>query len=176
MARFVLALLFAVVGLSPATAASCLPLLLRTPSLELRLFSDDPEHLLKYAKNDRSKIEQKVTEYLASNPDLLPAVKKLVQLAPATNRGAIGRGLARAAQHCGPVDPKVVQNIIDFTRSLQDSSVSAGYGSVDSESTPQIPVQSTPASRPNSLFNGEWSLDVADPFAPIPVPLETPPQ
>ncbi|QOZ47325.1 hypothetical protein XH89_30445 [Bradyrhizobium sp. CCBAU 53340] len=174
MARFVLAFLFAVVGLSPATAAGCLPLLLRTPSLELRLFADDPEHLLKYAKNDRSKIEQKVTEYLASDPDLLPAIKKLVQLTPTTNRAAIGSGMARAAQHCGPVDPKAVQNIIDFTRSLQDSSVSAGYASVDSETTPQIPVQSPPVNRSNPLFDGEWGTDVADPFAPVPLPLEIP--
>lgn len=175
MARFVLLpLLFAVVGLSPATAAGCLPLLLRTPPMELRLFTEDPDHLLKYARNDRSKIEQKVTEYLASNPDILPVIKKLVQLTPATNRAAIGRGLARAVQHCGHVDPKAVQNIIDFTRSLQDSAVSAGYASVDSDSTPQIPVQSTPTGQSNSLFNGEWNTDVADPFAPVPLPLELP--
>ncbi|QOZ54759.1 hypothetical protein [Bradyrhizobium sp. CCBAU 53338] len=176
MARFVLAFVFAVVGVSPAAASGCLPLLLRTPSLELRLFADDPDHLLKYAKNDRSKIEQKVTEYLASDPDLLPAIKKLVQLAPDSNRAAIGRGLARAAQHCGPVDPKAVQSIIAFTRNLQDSSVSAGYGSVDSDTAPQLPVQSAPANQPNSLFTGEWNTDLADPFAPIPVPLETPPR
>ncbi|WP_194463973.1 hypothetical protein [Bradyrhizobium sp. CCBAU 53340] len=138
------------------------------------MFADDPEHLLKYAKNDRSKIEQKVTEYLASDPDLLPAIKKLVQLTPTTNRAAIGSGMARAAQHCGPVDPKAVQNIIDFTRSLQDSSVSAGYASVDSETTPQIPVQSPPVNRSNPLFDGEWGTDVADPFAPVPLPLEIP--
>jgi hypothetical protein len=174
MARFVLAILFAVVGLSPATAAGCLPLLLRTPSLELRLFAEDPGHLLKYARNDRLKIEQKVTEYLASDPDLLSVIRKLVQLTPSTNRAAIGRGMARAAQHCGPVDSRAVQSIIDFTRGLQDSSVSAGYASVDSESTPQIPVQSAPANRPNSLFNGEWNTDLADPFAPVPLPLELP--
>ncbi|MBR0792960.1 hypothetical protein JQ631_28130 [Bradyrhizobium manausense] len=174
MARFVLAIFFAVVGLAPAAATGCLPLLLRTPSLELRLFSDDPDHLLKYAKNDRSKIEQKVTEYLASDPTLLPAIKKLVQITPASNRAAIGRGLARAAQHCGPVDPKAVQSIIDFKQRLQDSSVSAGYASVDSDTSPQLPVQSAPANRSNPLFTGEWNTDVVDPFAPVPLPLEIP--
>jgi hypothetical protein len=176
MARFVLALLLVVAGLSPAAAAGCLPLLLRTPPMELRLFGDDPERLLKFAGSDRTKIEQKVTEYLASDPELLPAIRKLVQLTPAANRSAIGSGLARAAQHCGPVDPRAVQSIIDFTRRLQDSAVSAGYASVDSEATPQIPVQGTPANRPNPLFNGEWNTDLADPFAPVPLPLELPPQ
>jgi len=119
-------------------------------------------------------IEQKVTEYLASDPTLLPAIKKLVQITPASNRAAIGRGLARAAQHCGPVDPKAVQSIIDFKQRLQDSSVSAGYASVDSDTSPQLPVQSAPANRSNPLFTGEWNTDVVDPFAPVPLPLEIP--
>ncbi len=160
-------------GVSSATA-HCLPLLLRTPPVELRLFAADPAHVLKYAKNDKNKIESKVTEYLATDPDLLPQIGKLVSLAPASNRSAIGRGLARAAQHCGPIEPRVVQSIIDFVRKLQDSSVSAGYASIENDAPVPVSAQSKPVPQSSSLFEGEWNMDVGNPFAPVPLPLELP--
>lgn len=160
-------------GVSSATA-HCLPLLLRTPPVELRLFAADPAHVLKYAKNDKNKIESKVTEYLASDPDLLPQIGKLVSLAPASNRSAIGRGLARAAQHCGPIEPTVVQRIIDFVQKLQDSAVSAGYASIENDAPVPVSARSKPVPQSNSLFEGEWNMDVGNPFAPVPLPLELP--
>ena len=174
LARSILAVACVTLASVSSTTAHCLPLLLKTPPVELRLFSADPGHVLKYAKNDKTKIESKVTEYLASDPDLLPQIGKLVSLAPESNRAAIGRGMARAAQHCGPIEPKVVQSIIDYVRKLQDSSVSAGYASIESDAPVQISSQSKPAAPSNSLFEGEWNMDVGNPFAPVPLPLELP--
>ncbi|WP_314959503.1 hypothetical protein [Bradyrhizobium cosmicum] len=129
---------------------------------------------MKYAKNDKNKIESKVTEYLATDPDLLPQIGKLVSLAPASNRSAIGRGLARAAQHCGPIEPTVVQRIIDFVQKLQDSAVSAGYASIENDAPVPVSARSKPVPQSNSLFEGEWNMDVGNPFAPVPLPLELP--
>lgn len=174
LARSLLAVTFLTLAGVPSAMAHCLPLLLRTPPVELRLFSADPGHLLKYAKNDKNKIEDKITEYLATDPDLLPQIGKLVSMAPASNRSAIGRGLGRAAQHCGPIEPKVVQSIIDFVRKLQDSSVSAGYASIENDAPVQASAPSKPVAPSNSLFEGEWNMDVGNPFAPVPLPLELP--
>ncbi|MBR0969963.1 MULTISPECIES: hypothetical protein [Bradyrhizobium] len=174
MVRSLLAVVCFTLAGAPSATAHCLPLLLRTPPVELRVFAADPAHLLKYANNDKTKLEDKVTEYLATDPDLLPQIAKLISLAPGSNRSAIGRGLARAAQHCGPIEPKVVQSIIDFVRRSQDSSVSAGYASIESDAPVPISAPSKPVAQSNSLFEGEWNMDVGNPFAPVPLPLELP--
>ncbi|WP_315833643.1 hypothetical protein [Bradyrhizobium prioriisuperbiae] len=158
--------------------AQCVPFSERIPLAEREMFSTEPTSLLQAVRNDNDKLETRVTGYLATDPTLLPAVRKLVADAPSANRRAIGAGLRRAVLLCTAIQPQSARKIIDFVRDLGDKTVLAGYVSVseelDSPSTgPQItrpaapPVKATTSSR---LFSGEFNTELADPFASMPLP------
>src|SRR6476659_6872316 len=62
----------------PASATRCLPLLQRAPPLELELFTQNPSRVLSYALSDDGKLEDKVTVYLSTNPEVTTAIRELL--------------------------------------------------------------------------------------------------
>lgn len=170
---------FLLVGIGTGVGhAQCLPFSERTPLAEREMFITEPASLLQAVRNDNDKLETRVTGYLATDPALLPAVRKLIADAPTTNRRAIGSGLRRTVLLCTAMQPQFARKIIDFVRDLGDKAVLAGYVSVSEEldsqtAGPQItrptppPVKSSTSSK---LFSGEFNTELADPFASMPLP------
>ncbi|MDI3566431.1 hypothetical protein [Bradyrhizobium sp. Arg816] len=171
------ALLAAVVQLSwlsPALAASgCVPLLERTPPLELELFSKDTSRVLAYAQSDDTKLEDKVTSYLATDPELVSVMKNLLIKAPPARHFVIGKAMGRAALHCGAVEPAYARKISAFVGTLRDSDVLAGYTSIDTSNETQpgtIGIAGSKKSGGTALFEGEFGTELANPFAEVPLP------
>ena len=169
----------------PASAASCLPLLERTPSLELQLFAEDTSNVLHYALSDDDKLESKVTNYLATDPELLSVMRDLILQVPSSRRYALGRALGRAALHCS-VDPALARKFSAYVAVLRDANVMAGYTSATPLNGVQLGTigQSGPngfqfgtnaQAAPNgagqtSFFTGEFGTELADPFKLAPLP------
>jgi hypothetical protein len=156
------------------------------------MFKEDPALVLRYAQNNDDKIESKVTQFLASDPDLLPVVTKLISQTPSSHRTAVGRGLARAALHCAKNDPAVVQKFTSYVNSLGDSIVLSGYtsfaegegiqlGKIAKYPSSELSKQSSSElSKPrndlkdaksrNDLKDGEFGTELVDPFKEMPLP------
>lgn len=170
-----LAIVGQLIWLDPVWANGCLPLLERAPPLELALFTQDTSRVLDYAQRDDSKLEDKVTMYLASDPELVTAaIKELLIKAPAPRHYAIGRGIGRAALHCGAIEPAYTRKITTFVGTLRDSDVLAGYTSVDTSNGVQLGAIGKTGSAgtgAGALFSGEFGTELANPFTEIPLPL-----
>lgn len=152
--------------------AQCIPFDQRPSAEKLAGFAENPGAVLRTFRGNNSKIEWTVASYLASAPDLLPSVRKLIADAPTVNKSAIGAALRRAESQCLAPKPEVARKINNFVRTLGDEVVFAGYISVSEDST----LQSAPGrpdshpQRSNKLFSGEWNDKIADPFESVPLP------
>lgn len=154
-------------------ASGCMALLERTPPLELEFFAQDTGRVLAYAKSDDTKLEDKVTAYLATNPELVSVVKDLLIKAPPARHYVIGKALGRAALHCGSVEPAYARKISAFVGTLRDSDVLAGYTSIDPSNETQPAVIGLTGSKKSggtALFDGEFGTELANPFAEVPLP------
>lgn len=158
-----------------ASADSCLPILERAPSLEVKLFADDTSRVLRYALSDDDKLESKITNYLATDPELLSLMRDLILQVPPSRRYTIGRGIGRAALHCVAVDPGLARKFFTSISALRDSDVLAGYASVGSSNDTQLGTigkagGSAGSGGGSSLFTGEFGTELADPFSEAPLP------
>lgn len=160
--------------LNPASAATgCLPLLERTPPLELELFTQDTSRVLDYAQSDDTKLEDKLTGYLATNPELVTVVKDLLIKARPARHYIIGKALGRAALHCGATEPAYARKISTFVSTLRDTDVLAGYTSIETSNGVQLGTIGKAASTVSggtALFEGEFGTELANPFAELPLP------
>ena len=159
--------------LHPASAASCLANVDRSPQLELQMFAEDPSRVLRYAQNDDNKLEAKVTSYVASDPELLSVIRELVLETPTSHRVAVGKALARAALHCASVEPALVRKFSSYVNALRDSNVLAGYTSLDSAQGLKLGTigrTGSSGSGRSDLMVGEFGTEIADPFSQIPLP------
>jgi hypothetical protein len=154
--------------LPPASATSCLPLLERAPPLELELFTKDPSRVLDYALSDDDKLEDKVTVYLSTNPEVTTAIKELLIKTPSPRHYAIGRALGRSALHCGAIEPAYTRKIFTFVSTLRDSDVLAGYSSVEASNGVQLGTIGNAAPKGTgaaALLTGEFGTELANPFS-----------
>ena len=142
-----------------------------------RLFAADPPSLLRLLRNENDKIEARLANYVATDPGLLPAVRKLAAEAPTSNKRAIGAALRKAELQCTAPQrmepqPDAARKIIDFVRNLGDNAVLAGYVAVTEEpaSPNAIGKPVKPPVRNDKLLTGEWKTELADPFASPPLP------
>jgi hypothetical protein len=145
----------------------------RTPSLELELFAKDTSRVLDYAQSNDTKLEEKVTGYLATDPELITVMKDLLIKAPAARHYVIGKAIGRAALHCGAVEPAYARKISTFVGTLRDSDLSAGYTSVETSNGVQLGTigkAGPTGSGGTALFVGEFGTELANPFAEVPLP------
>jgi len=161
-----------------ASHAQCIPYEQRTPQTELQAFVIEPTAVLRELRNDNRKIEPRLAGYLATDPTLLPSVRRLIADAPSVNRPAIGAALRMAQTECTDRQPDAARKIFEFVHDLGDKAVLSGYVAVaerflpPQDAQPAAPLGTSP--KPpvnNSLMTGEWNLDPVDPFAEIPAPL-----
>ena len=160
-------------SLGPASATSCLPLLQRAPPLELELFTQNPSRVLSYALSDDGKLEDKVTVYLSTNPEVTTAIRELLIKTPSSRHYAIGKALGRAALHCGAIEPVYTRKIFTFVSTLRDSDVLAGYSSVEPSNGVQLGTtgKAPPAGAGGAaLITGEFGTELANPFSEPPLP------
>jgi len=159
---------------TPAFAGrGCLPLMERTPSLELELFAQDTSRVLDYAQSDDTKLEARVTGYLATDPELIRVMKDLLIKAPAARHYVIGKAIGRAALHCGAAEPAYARKISTFVDTLRDSDVLTGYTSVQTSNGVQLGTigRAGPSvSGGAALFEGEFGTELANPFTEVPLP------
>jgi hypothetical protein len=181
----------------PASAASCLPLLDRAPPLEVKLFAEDTSNVLHYALSDDTKLESKLTSYLATDPELLSVMRDLILRVPSSRRYTIGRSLGSASLHCAAVDPQLARKFSTYIGTLRDPDVVAGYISAlplngvqlgtigqsgpnasqfgtSGQAGPAGPQYGTSAQaagpNPSGQFTGEFGMDLKNPFAEILLP------
>ena len=129
--------------------------------------------MLDYAQSDDTKLEDKVTGYLATNPELVTVMKDLVIKAPAARHYVIGKAMGRAAQHCGAVEPAYTRKIFTFVSTLRDSDVLAGYTSIETSNGVQLGTIGKAGPRVSggtALFEGEFGTELANPFVDVPLP------
>ncbi len=157
--------------------AQCVAFGDRAPALGREMFAADPPSLLRILRNDNDQIEARLANYVATDPGLLPSVRKLAAEAPTSNKRAIGAALRKAELQCAAPQrmepqPDAARKIIDFVRNLGDNAVLAGYVAVTEEpaSPKAIGKPARPQVRNNSLLTGEWKTELADPFASPPLP------
>lgn len=159
--------------LNPALATGCLPLMERAPPLELSFFAEDTSRVLEYAQSDDTKLEDKLTVYLATDPELATSIKGLLMKTPAARHYVIGKALGRAALHCGGTEPAYTRKIMTFVNALRDSDVMAGYMSVETTNGAAlgtIAKAGSVGSGPKALFDGEFGTELANPFDTPPLP------
>jgi len=159
--------------LDPASATACLPLLQRAPPLELELFTQNPSRVLSYALSDDAKLEDKVTVYLSTNPEVTTAIKELLIKTPSSRHYAIGKALGRAALHCGAIEPAYTRKIFTFVSTLRNSDVLAGFTSIEPSSGAQLGTigKVPPAGAGGTaLITGEFGTELANPFSDPPLP------
>jgi hypothetical protein len=149
----------------------------QAPSLAREMFAADPPSLLRTLRNENDKIEARLANFVATDPGLLPSVRKLAAEAPTSNKRAIGAALRKAELQCMAPQrmepqPNAARKIIDFVRNLGDNAVLAGYVAVTEEPAPlntaAKPVK--PPARSDKLLTGEWKTELVDPFASPPLP------
>ena len=136
------------------------------------LFAADPPSLLRTLRNENDQIEARLANYVATDPGLLPSVRKLVAEAPTSNKRAIGAALRKAELQCMAAQPEAARKIIDFVRNLGDNAVMAGYVAVTEEPAPRYTIGKPvkPPVKNDKLLSGEWKTELADPFASPPLP------
>jgi hypothetical protein len=149
----------------------------QAPPLAREMFAADPPSLLRILRNENDKIEARLANYVATDPGLLPSVRKLAAEAPTSNKRAIGAALRKAELQCMAPQrmepqPDAARKIIDFVRNLGDNAVLAGYVAVTEEpaSPKAIGKPVKPPVRNDKLLTGEWKTELADPFASPPLP------
>jgi hypothetical protein len=157
--------------------AQCVAFDDRAPPLAREMFAADPPSLLRTLRNENDKIEARLANYVATDPGLLPSVRKLVAEAPTSNKRAIGAALRKAELQCMAPQrmepqPDAARKIIDFVRNLGDNAVLAGYVAVAEEAVSPKPIgkSAKPPARNDKLLTGEWKTELADPFATPPLP------
>jgi hypothetical protein len=157
--------------------AQCVAFDDRAPPLARELFAADPPSLLRILRNENDKIEARLANYVATDPGLLPSIRRLVAEAPTINKRAIGAALRKAELQCMAPQrlepqPDAARKIIDFVRNLGDNAVLAGYVAVTEEPAPPYAIGKPvkPPTRGDKLFSGEWKTELADPFASMPLP------
>ncbi len=129
--------------------------------------------MLTYAQSDDTKLEDKVTVYLATDPELVSVMKNLLLKAPPARHYVIGKALGRAALHCGSIEPAYARKISTFVNTLRDSDVLSGYTSIDASNGAQPATIGTAGSKKSggtALFDGEFGTELANPFAEVPLP------
>jgi hypothetical protein len=152
--------------------AQCVALAERVPPLAVQAFAAAPGSLLQQLRNDKEKLSGRLTGYLVTDPSLLPSVAKLVNESSGRDRVAIGAGLYRAESRCLTTKPEASRKINDFVRKLGDRAVLIGYSAEAEQLAGVAPSQAgTPANPGSGLLTGEWSTEIADPFASVPLPL-----
>jgi hypothetical protein len=151
--------------------AQCVALAERVPPLAVQSFTREPASLLEQLRNEKEKLAGRLTGYLVTDPTLLPSVEKMVRQASDNDRVAIGAGLYRAETRCLPTKPEASRKINDFVRKLGDRAVLTGYAAEAEEPAEAPPQTGKPATSGSGLMTGEWSTEIADPFASVPLPL-----
>jgi len=162
--------------------AQCVDGSSRVPATGVQIFQLEPAALLHEVRNDKAKLTGRVTAFIVSDVNVLPAVRTLVSEAANVERAAIGAALRRAQLTCIRSKPEAAQRISEFVQKLADSAVSSGY-SAELEAVQFNPNVAPPLGTPQSraagstsydgasrLMTGEWGTDIADPFTPPPVP------
>jgi hypothetical protein len=157
--------------------AQCVAFGDRAPALAREMFAADPPSLLRILRNENDKIEARLANYVATDPGLLPSVRKLAAEAPTSNKRAIGTALRKAELQCSAPQrmepqPDAARKIIDFVRNLGDNAVLAGYVAVTEEpvSPNAVGKPVKPPVKSDRLLTGEWKTELADPFASPPLP------
>jgi len=155
--------------------AQCVPFDQRVHSDNLDMFREDPVAALDNVRNDNGRIAGRIAGYIETDPKLLEAVRKLVAVFPTLNKPAIGAGLRRAQMQCTTAqEARTTREIENFVRNLGDRAVSAGY-TAEAEQPDFDPAPSktsiTPKRDGGELLTDEYSTQLSDPFAKVPLPL-----
>lgn len=166
---------FSLIALSVGSSrAQCIEFSDRAQQPELDAFVKSPSSLLERLRNDKEKLKNRLSIYIATNTSVLPSVQTLISEATSTDRSSIGAALRIAEGRCTSTKPDAARKIKDFTQRIGDLAVKAGYSAAaedDSGTQPQSndkgPAQ---PSRGGALLDGEWKTKLADPFKPIPIP------
>lgn len=153
------------------------------PAAALQGFQMEPASLLREVRNDRTKLAGRLAAYIVTDISVLPKVRDLVSESAGVDRNAIGAALRRAQLMCLARKPETSQKISEFVRKLADSAVSSGYSAeleameFDPNSVASPTIGNAPPRSPDksagsasTLMTGEWQTNIADPFAPPPLP------
>ncbi|WP_448034097.1 hypothetical protein [Bradyrhizobium liaoningense] len=157
-----------------ACHAQCVEFSDRASQLELDTFVKSPSSLLERLRNDKEKLRNRLSTYVATNPSVLPSVQTLISASASADRSSIGAALRIAEGRCTSTKPDAARKIRDFVQRIGDLNVQAGY-SAAGEDNSGVQIQSTvkgPAQPPRggALLDGEWRTKVANPFKPVPLP------
>jgi hypothetical protein len=162
----------AIAGMSIGSCrAQCVDLPDRASQADVQAFSNEPAMLLRQMRTNKEKLTGRLTGYLVTAPDLLPAVRELVKDTPTADRPAIGEALRRAELRCVATQPELARKINEFVRKSGDVAILSGYSAkFDQPEPPPLPA-AKPLGSTAGLMSGQWQNKPADPFAPMPLPL-----
>ena len=155
---------------SALAQSSCLSASERAQKIYIDEFRRDPARYAADLGNNTNKIAGLISSFVASDPNLLDVLRRLIAQTNAEQRYGIGMGLAGAAGRCASSQPSVSGEISRYGRSVTDRSLLAGFQSR------QAPTQFAPSRRKAAetagagLIQGEFADKLADPFAEITVP------
>jgi len=159
----------AVAGLASSCQAQCVELSERAAQVDLDTFTKSPGSLLQKLRNERDKLTGRLTGYLVTSVDVLPAVRTLIGEAANADRPAIGAALRAAEMRCLTIKPAASRKINEFVQKVGDLAVLSGYSAAADDSASATPV-ARGANPGADLMSGEWKTELADPFAPVQLP------
>lgn len=170
--------LLAALALAGLTAgachAQCVEFSDRAPQIDLDTFVKSPSSLLERLRNDKDKLKYQLATYIATDPSVLPSVRRLTVEATSSDRSAIGAALRLAEARCTSSKPDAARKIRNFVQQLGDRTVQAGYSVAgEDQGAPQSDLLNRGKKQPNrsgDLLQGEWKTQLADPFKPLPIP------
>jgi hypothetical protein len=149
-----------------AAETSCIGVSERNPRSDLDRFKQAPAGFLGDLRSDPAKISGLISNFVASDPDLMDAVKQMVAAAGTAQRRAIGAGLASAAARCTNTRPSAALAISDQVRKMDDSNVSSGFLATSQVKQVKLPPVARPkAAQGSALIEGEFGEKLTDPFA-----------
>lgn len=149
---------------------SCLSASERAQKVYLDEFRRDPSRYAADLGNDTTKIAGLISSFIASDPNLLVALRQLVAHTNAEQRFGIGMGLAGAADRCASSQPGISSEISRYMRNFTDPSLKAGFLSREAPRQTLLPQRKTPVTAGAELIQGEFADKLADPFAEIATP------
>jgi hypothetical protein len=158
-------------AMTGTSRAQCVERSERVPQIVLDAFAAEPASLLRQLRSEKEKLSGRLSGYLVTDISALRSVPALVRNATQADRAAIGAALRQAEMRCRASKPDAARKIGDFVGKSSDSAVRSGYSAEPDDPPPPLMARAPANSRSSAgLMSGEWKTDVADPFAPMPLP------
>lgn len=115
------------VSIAAPTAAGCFVGAARLSDDAITSFLEQPDSLLTANPNGGLALAGSVRELTGSSADTLPKFQPLIATANASQKSAIGAGLARAARACQRSAPEYAQQIQAFVAATQSPELVAAF-------------------------------------------------